>query len=108
VALEQSAYINLQRTGELHYIFHPYVSFAAFDPADISRMQARSIGFSAYFMKSRTTHGRQHRQARKTNAQGQLFRGRIRSHRYKEGMERQYKHRKITGTHEESKSFRVS
>src|SRR5258708_7547539 len=40
----------------------------------------------------------------KTNAQGQLFRGRIRSHRYKEGMERQYKHRKITGTHEESKS----
>jgi hypothetical protein len=40
----------------------------------------------------------------KTNAQGQLFRGRIRSHRYKEGMERQYKHRKITGPHEESKS----
>jgi len=40
----------------------------------------------------------------KTNAQGQLFRGRIRSHRYKEGMERQYKHPKITGTHEESES----
>src|SRR5260370_37473091 len=41
--------------------------------------------------------------SQKTNAQGQLFRGRIRSQRYKEGMERQYKHRKITGTHEESK-----
>ncbi len=75
MALEQSAYINLQRTGELHYIFHPYVSFAAFDPADIRRMQARSIGFSAYFMKSRTTHGRQHRQARKPMRKDNFFAG---------------------------------
>ena len=34
-ALEQLAYVNLQGTGELHYVFHPHVAFAALDPTDI-------------------------------------------------------------------------
>ena len=32
VALEQSAYINLERTGELHDIFNSEIAFPAFDP----------------------------------------------------------------------------
>ena len=43
-ALEQFARVNLQRTGEPHDIFNPEVSFAAFDPADVCRMQARLFG----------------------------------------------------------------
>ena len=40
-ALEELAHFNLERTGELHDIFHPDVSFAAFDPADVRPMQPR-------------------------------------------------------------------
>jgi len=35
-AFEQLANVNLERAGELHDVFHPNVSFAAFDPADVS------------------------------------------------------------------------
>jgi hypothetical protein len=34
-ALEQLSHINLERTGELHDVFHPHVAMAAFDPADV-------------------------------------------------------------------------
>ncbi len=35
-ALEQLAHVHLERAGELYDVFHPNVSFAAFDPADVS------------------------------------------------------------------------
>ena len=38
-AFEQSANVHPQGTGELHDIFNPEVSFAAFDPADVRPMQ---------------------------------------------------------------------
>jgi hypothetical protein len=37
-ALEQLAHANPKRTGELHDIFNPEVSFAALDPADVRPM----------------------------------------------------------------------
>ncbi len=43
-ALEQFARVNLERTGELHDIFNPEVAFAAFDPTNVCRMQARLFG----------------------------------------------------------------
>jgi len=43
-ALEQFARVNLERTGELHDIFNSEVAFAAFDPADVSRMNIRFFG----------------------------------------------------------------
>jgi hypothetical protein len=43
-ALEQFARFNLERTGELHDIFNPEVPFAAFNPTDVRRMQARLFG----------------------------------------------------------------
>ncbi len=43
-AFEQFARVNLERTGELHDIFNPEVSFTAFDPTNVCRMQARLFG----------------------------------------------------------------
>jgi len=43
-AFEQFARFNLERTGEPHDIFNAEVPFAAFDPADVCRMQARLFG----------------------------------------------------------------
>jgi hypothetical protein len=39
-ALKQFARVNLERTGELHDIFNPEVSFAAFDPTNVCRVQS--------------------------------------------------------------------
>jgi len=43
-ALEQLAYGNLESASELHDIFNPEVSFAAFNPADVRPMQPRFFG----------------------------------------------------------------
>jgi hypothetical protein len=43
-AFEQFARFNLERTGELDDVFNPEVSFAAFDPANVCRVQARFFG----------------------------------------------------------------
>ncbi len=42
--LEQFARVNLERTGELHDIFNPEVSFAAFNPTDVRRMKPGFFG----------------------------------------------------------------
>lgn len=59
-AFEQLAHVNFERSGELHDIFHPDVSFAAFDPADVRGMKAgffgklflRPFSFQSYFADS--------------------------------------------------------
>ena len=43
-AFEQLADINLERAGELHDIFHPHVSFPAFNPADVRRVKPAFFG----------------------------------------------------------------